>query len=193
MKPRVLFVGDSIRIGYVPHVRERVGEDAVLLEIPENGGDSSRVAAKIERWVAATGPEPLDVVHLNCGLHDIRRPLDSGENQQPLDVYAANLRRILSTLRRITPATVVWATTTPVIEDRHREVKRFVRLNADIDTYNAVALAIMRDEEIPVNDLHRVVLEAGTDDCLSGDGVHMTDVGNAHLADAVTAYLRRLF
>src|SRR5215213_10037927 len=68
--PKVALVGDSIRLGYGPKVAERLKGRAVVLSLEDNGGDSGNVLAHLEEWILREKP---DVVHLNCGLHDLKR------------------------------------------------------------------------------------------------------------------------
>src|SRR5271167_2117354 len=68
--PRVVLVGDSIRLGYAPRVAQRLSGKAVVISPAENGGDSANVLAHLDEWVLRQKP---NVVHLNCGLHDLKR------------------------------------------------------------------------------------------------------------------------
>ena len=82
--PRVVLVGDSIRLGYAPRVAERLSGKAVVISSAENGGDSANVLAHLDESVLRHKP---DVVHLNCGLHDLKRSTPTG-HQVELDRYA---------------------------------------------------------------------------------------------------------
>src|SRR5262245_50346095 len=73
--PKVVLIGDSIRIGYAPRVVERLAGKAAVVSLPDNGGDSGNVLAHLDDWVIREQP---DVVHLNCGLHDLKRSRASG-------------------------------------------------------------------------------------------------------------------
>ncbi len=55
------------------------------------------------------------MIHLNCGLHDIRINRGSYEVQVPLAEYIENVNAIIRLARRRAPV-VIWATTTPVDE-----------------------------------------------------------------------------
>jgi hypothetical protein len=83
--PRVVLIGDSIRLGYAPRVAERLSGKAVVISPAENGGDSANVLAHLDEWVLRHKP---DVVHLNCGLHDLKRSKTKGHHQVELDRYA---------------------------------------------------------------------------------------------------------
>jgi len=186
-KPRVLIVGDSISIGYTPQVAELLAAEAQTLHNPGNGGDSDNVLQNLPGWLAEV---PADVVHLNCGLHDVKFHRDPPRIQVPLERYRDNLRRIVQRLREGGSA-VVWANSTPVIESRHTAVKEFDRFNRDVDAYNAAAEAIVSEARLCINDLHGVVVSAGPETVICEDGVHMREEGSHMLARAVADCLRR--
>ncbi len=170
--PRVVLVGDSIRLGYAARVAERLAGKAVVISPPENGGDSANVLAHLDEWVLRQKP---DVVHLNCGLHDLKRSKADGHHQVELDRYAENLRRIVARIREGTDAALVFADTTPILDERHaKRGADFDRTEADVRKYNAAAIAIMGELGVPVHDLHWVVEqgESGDDARARRDPLH---------------------
>jgi len=182
----VLIIGDSISMGYTPRAAERLADAARVLHNPGNGGDSANVAGQLDAWLTDAAP---GLVHFNCGLHDIKLARDTRIHQVPLHAYRANLVRIVDRLVE-SGATLVWATTTPVIDERHHAAKPFDRHNRDVEEYNGVAADIMARAGIAVNDLHAAVLADGPADLLADDGVHFTEGGYARLADLVADFLR---
>ncbi len=181
--PRIVLVGDSIRLGYAPGVAARLSGKAVIISPAENGGDSANVLTHLDEWVLRQKP---DVVHLNCGLHDLKRARKNGHHQIEIDRYADNLRRIVARIRAGTDAALVFADTTPILDDRHaRREADFDRTEADVRQYNAAAIAVMGELAVPVNDLHWVVEQGGTDRMLGPDGIHYTADGSDRLAEAV--------
>src|SRR5262249_15205189 len=133
--PRIVLVGDSIRLGYAPLVAARLEGKAVVVSSPENGGDSANVLAHLDERVLREKP---DVVHLNCGLHDLKRSRTDGRHQVEPDRYAENLRRIVARIRERTDAALVFADTTPILDDRHaRRGADFDRTEPDLPPYNA--------------------------------------------------------
>ena len=114
--PRIVLVGDSIRLGYAPRVADRLAGKAVVIGSSENGGDSASVLAHLDEWVLRQKP---DVVHLNCGLHDLKRSKKDGRHQVEINEYINNLRKIVSRIREGTDAAIVFADTTPILDDRH--------------------------------------------------------------------------
>ena len=184
---RVLTIGDSISIGYTPFVAEMLTGQAEIGHNPGNGGDSDNVLANMDAWLAEAG---ADVVHLNCGLHDLKVARDTRAHQVPLERYRRNLTEIGRRLAAC-GALPVWASSTAVIDARHNAVKEFDRHNADVDAYNAAAGEIMLAAGIRINDLHAAAIAAGIETVVCDDGVHMTDGGYAILAQAVADCIRK--
>src|SRR4051812_25994632 len=103
---RVILIGDSIRMGYQPIVQHELQGVAEVSGPEQNGGTSRNVRANLEEWVLAAAP---NLVHVNCGLHDIKKPLDSDVFEIPLDEYKENIRDILQRLKN-SGTIVIWAT-----------------------------------------------------------------------------------
>lgn len=90
-KPRVLILGDSISIGYTPHLRTLLEAEAVVVRPtdsrgrPENCAGTAHALRHLDRWLALGGGR-FDVIHFNFGLHDMKR-LDpaTGRNANSLD------------------------------------------------------------------------------------------------------------
>lgn len=182
--PRVLLLGDSISISYTIGVRQRFEDIAHVFRAPDNCRSTRQTLEDLETWL---GAGDWDVIHINCGIHDLtlmdtaHRAAVDGTPQVPLAVYRANLERIFERLSR-TRARLVWATSTPVGDDVA------IRRNEDIDAYNRAAAEVMVRHRVTVNDLHTLVRAHGAP--LWADGVHFTDEGAGHLADAVAAAIR---
>jgi lysophospholipase L1-like esterase len=186
----VILIGDSIRIGYQPTVEQLLGEQAQIWAPKENGGTSANVLAHLDEWVLSRCP---DILHLNCGLHDMKTEFGVSSQGIPLDKYETNLRQIVGRIVEQGSTQLIWAATTPVNEIWHHANKPFDRFEADVLSYNAVACQIMAEYGVPVNDLYQVVMDAGRDQHLTPDGVHFSPPGYALLgqavADAIRAYL----
>jgi lysophospholipase L1-like esterase/dienelactone hydrolase len=186
--PKVLLLGDSIREGYAPLVAKKLEGLAEVIAPKENGGDTANTLKMLDKWLEAGKPV---VVHFNCGLHDLKFGKKTNAFQVPPDDYAKNLKAIAERLRKETPY-VVFATTTPIIDDRHAARKAdFDRFDKDVKTYNERAVKQMLELGIPVDDLYRIVRDGGAAELLGKDGTHYTPEGNERLADAVADCLRR--
>jgi lysophospholipase L1-like esterase len=179
--PRVFLVGDSIAAGYAEAVREHLAGRADVRLRPENGEDSRNLLRRAPAWLAG---EHFDVIHFNCGLHDIKRAHASGQLQVPIKEYEHNLHHIVELLRPYAQV-LIWARITPVKDGQPVAWKGFDRFNRDVDAYNQVADAVMASCGVALNDLHGTVVGAGIDICLSEDGVHMTEAGDRVLGEQV--------
>lgn len=181
MTTTCLLIGDSITGDYAPLVRAELSTVEVI-------GPTENVATSrnLLRLVADLAGRSYSVVHVNCGLHDIKRYRGIERPDVPVDEYGRNVARALDLLRACTPR-LVWARTTPIAAATSQP--DHTRVGTDIAVYNAAADAAVAGRDVVVDDLHRVVVEAGTDRCLLPDGVHMTDYGNRILAHAVAASL----
>lgn len=188
--PKVVLVGDSIRLGYAPHVATQLAGKAVVVSPKPNGGDSSNVLKHLEEWVIREQPA---IVHFNCGIHDTKQAKDSGTFQVPPEQYEANLRQIVSRIRSETKATVIFATTTPILDERAAELRKtatYALSDAATKQYNDIARRVMTELKVPVNDLRRVLPDAETTaELMTTDGVHFTTAGKEKLAAAVSECL----
>ena len=113
--PKVVLLGDSIRLSYTPHVEKALTGQATIISPKANGGDSSRVVKNLDEWAIREQPA---FVHFNCGIHDIKKSKTNGTFQVPPAEYEANLRKIVERLRGETNAVVIFALTTPVGDAR---------------------------------------------------------------------------
>lgn len=186
---KVILVGDSIRMGYQDIVRRELAGEAEVWGPTQNGGNSQKVRENLDEWVISQEPS---VVHLNCGLHDLKKEFGASERAIPLAQYETNVREVLRRLVSETEAKIVWAATTPVNEKWHHENKPFDRFKADVAAYNEVSSAIAIELGIPIDDLFAVIMDAGRDDYLTPDGVHFTEAGCELLGKAVAGLIKGL-
>ena len=183
----VVLIGDSIRMGYQRFVQEELAPSMKICELEGNGGTSTNVLAHLDAWVLSRTPH---IVHLNCGLHDIRRAFDTGEIAVPISLYQANVKEILRKILDHTDAKVIWATTTPVNEAWHHKNKSFDRFEADVLAYNRASVEIAQRLDVRINNLFDVITRAGRDRYLKGDGVHFNEAGCILLGKAVAEAIR---
>jgi lysophospholipase L1-like esterase len=95
-------------------------------------------------------------------------------------------------LRR-TGAKLIWATTTPIAGEvllRPRDRKPVHDFYArDIAGYNAIAAGVMREEGVPIDDLHAAVLPL-LGELQNPNDVHFNEAGSRKLAECVAAAIR---
>jgi lysophospholipase L1-like esterase len=190
-QPKVLLIGDSISIGYLPFVQEIMKGKVAVDRIPlkpngkaENCQGTTNGIANIDRWL---GDTKWDVIHFNFGLHDIKHiKVDSGKNsndpndphQADLKQYKKNLSEIVAKLKA-TGAKLIFATTTPY----PKGTKPYRAFGDDIK-YNKVAKKIMKKNGIAVNDLHAFVFPR-MEQLQKPVNVHFTELGSKALAEQV--------
>lgn len=190
--PKVVLLGDSIRLGYAPLVEKLLAGKAIIVSPKANGGDSANTLKNLEAWAIREQP---DIVHFNCGIHDVKKSKKTGEHQVPAQQYEANLRRIVERLRKETKATVIFATTTPILDERAakgRAKADYELLEASAVQYNGIARKVTQELKVPVNDLRAVMPDTGTrEKLISADGIHFTQEGREKLAAAVAEAISR--
>lgn len=175
--PKVVLVGDSIRLSYAPIVLKQLDDKATVVSPKANGGDSNNVLKNLEQWVIREKPA---VVHFNCGIHDTKHFKATGKFQVSPEQYEANLRKIVEGIRKETDAVVLFATTTPILDDRAaaaRKGRDYELLGSSVEQYNAIARKVMEELNVPVNDLHAAMSKPDrpltTEGLIGKDGVHL--------------------
>ncbi len=78
---KLVLVGDSIRMGYQACVRKELSGLSDVWVPEQNGGNSTNVQKHLDEWIIS---QMADVVHINCGLHDLKRDFDAEETAIPL-------------------------------------------------------------------------------------------------------------
>ena len=189
-KPKILLIGDSIRIAYAPFVRKNLENEAEILEIPTNGEHSRKVKKNLKTWLKKAGAPDISIIHFNCGVHDAKQHYKKTQNYVPLSEYEKNLKKIVEILKKYTTAKLIWATTTPVIYERHSRQKPEYPIGQNLRDYISTAVRIMNTEGIEINDLYNIIIHNSVEECLSEDGIHMADKGNKILVQTVTEKLR---
>jgi lysophospholipase L1-like esterase/dienelactone hydrolase len=187
--PKVVLVGDSLRLVYAPVAARLLSGKADVISVEANGGDSGNVLRNLEEWVIRNKP---DIVHLNAGLHDLKVSKQTRQYQVPVDQYKENLRSIERIIREGTTARLIFACTTPILDERHSgRGEEFDRFERDVRRYNETAFNSMKDLGVPVDDLHWIVEKGGTAALLDKDGTHYTPEGYELLGRAVADCVSR--
>ena len=204
----LLLLGDSIRVGYCGFVKEILNGRANVFFPEDNCRFAQYTLRELQRWVADY-PE-IDIVHWNNGLWDSAHLSVSGcgddgeaagvtmkpanvtadyrydeEAVTPPDIYEYMLNRVAVRIRQLCPeAEVIFATTTPVIEE---EATNIYRSNAEVDLYNDIARKVMQKHGIAVNELGDFARTLSKE--YRQDWVHYNADGNKLLAEEIVDFL----
>ena len=189
MAIRVLLIGDSIRAHYQEEVKEQLGEAYEVMTPQVNCRFSSYVLNSLRFWLAEC-PNP-DIIHWNAGLWDTAILYHEDGCFTALEEYVANMKKILRELKK-TGATIIFATTTPVSDDK----KLFpgpmppAHDNADIVRYNEAVLQEFEKENVIVNDLFSLI-NVEKKRYLKDDKIHPNEEGCKLLGKAVADIIRK--
>jgi len=176
--PRVLLIGDSVSIGYTLPVRDLLKGKANVHRILCNGQSTGIGLSRLPQWL---GTGKWDVIHFNFGLHDAKQ-LPEGIHHTDLDVYEKNLREIVKQLQA-TGAKLIFATTTPVPDGGNLSP---IRRMDDISKRNEVAVKVMKENGVAIDDLYTVILPRQAELQRPHD-VHFQKEGSELLGKAVAA------
>ena len=209
----LLLLGDSIRMGYDSFVQEKLSGRMNVYFAEENGRFIQYTLRELSNWKAKLSwPDDIDVVHWNNGLWDIlhlnANPTgcdreDIGEtlapenpsqkirfDKDPLtppDMYRYMVGRVFTRIRQLFPrAEIIFATTTPVIEEL---ITTAYRSNAEIELYNQIAREELISRGVRINELGKFSREHCSE--LHRDWVHYTDEGSDKLAGEIVDFLEQ--
>ena len=165
-RKKIVVIGDSISLGYGPHLKEilkdefdyatkNTNADAGNLDFPTgpNGGDSQMVLNYL-RTVQADKNFRADLMLLNCGLHDIKSDRKTAKVVFDSKQYALNLDTIFRLMRKM-KLPVIWVKTTPVNDSIHNSKNiGFYRYNKDVVRYNQISDSLCQKYKVTVIDLY---------------------------------------
>ncbi len=186
---KIFLIGDSIRYGtwdksspgYGIYVKEKLKDRADVFAPDDNCRFAQYTLRYLHEWARALDGGAVDTVHWNNGLWDVAR-ICGDEPLTPVDVYVGMLKRVYARIRQLFPqAKVIFATSTPVLEER--AYTDFYRRNAEIQKYNERAKELMRSLDVEIDDLYAVA--AAWDESAYTDWVHFNARACEALADAV--------
>ena len=116
----------------------------------------------------------VDILLVNCGLHDIRKDRVTGKIQVPEEEYAKNLEDIIKLGKEIAKE-FIWISSTHVDDNLHQQRKEgCYRYNKDVIRYNEIANDIMKKNGIRIIDLYKFTYNLKNDN-MYRDHVHYTD------------------
>lgn len=184
---KIVLIGDSIRMGYDKYVKEALSSVAEVYYPAENCRFSVNVLRFIHEWQSNGGwGDDVDLVHWNAGLWDALE-LFGDEPLNPISAYAQIVPRIHKRIRMLFPkAKIVFATSTPVLEDKCHE--NFRRHNSTIKAYNKAAIDALDGTDTVINDLYGIC--ASAPESYHSDSVHYyTDEGTKLIGDKVLSVI----
>ena len=175
---KIVLIGDSIRlVGYGPMLEEELKKEGHEVFQPE---DNCRFAQYTLRLLFDFQEQikGADIIHFNTGLWDVCNINGDEYNFSPIEEYKFNLTRVVKWLLKVTPH-VIFSTTTPVWEN-HPYNK-----NSDIEEYNRVAMEIMKENNVKVNDLYAIFKDNIHTYIREDDLIHLTEKGSKTAMDAI--------
>lgn len=202
---KVLLIGDSIRLGYEPAVKEALSGEYDVWGPEENCrfakytlNELGRIFEAFSNGTAKECDEALlqptntadgdiiypDIIHWNNGLWDTSIVCEEDGAFTPIDEYISYMAKILRELRKVTDK-VIFATTTPVKPINPNQK------NEIITEYNKRIIEFMKNEGVMINDLGARVSE-DKDRFISGDNIHLSEDGKKMCADAIAECVRKI-
>ena len=189
---KVLLLGDSIRMGYQQYVREALAGEYDVRYPEDNGRFAAYTLWQLNQELKHN-PD-IALVHFNNGYWDMNVEAPMTEAIHPVEEYVSFLRRIVALCRQC-GVTVVFATTVPILEDGAAGDNTGVQgtinyKNEWVTAYNAAAVRLMTELQVPVNDLYALCME---DDrrYKCEDLLHLSEEGSRRCADRVAEYIRK--
>jgi hypothetical protein len=184
--PKALLIGDSISIGYTPHVVVALKGKVDVRHHKGNAQHTGTGQKMLDRWLGETD---WDVIHFNWGLWDLcyrhpqskeqgRRDKERGTLTTSFEQYEKNLDQLAARLKKA-KAKLIWAHTTTVPKG---EAGRKV---GDDDKYNEAAARVMKKHGIEINDLNALTDSFPADFSVRPGDVHYKTEGSKKLGQAV--------
>jgi lysophospholipase L1-like esterase len=177
--PNVLIIGDSISLGYTPHVAKMLNGLAVVKHSAGNAGPTMKGVANIDKWL---GEGKWDVILFNFGLWDMygwwceKIDRSPAEYEKRLDALAVRLKK--------TGAKLVWAATTPACPEPEKRFKVMVSPAAEAK-YQATARRVMKKHGIQVCDLYAFMKLTEAQYAIAKNDVHFNKDGKKALGRQV--------
>lgn len=207
---KVLLLGDSIRTGYAPFVRDLLDGKAEVFIPDANGAFLQNTLRFLQDWQADLGLTDgnVDIIHWNNGLWDcghlgvgktfeltcesaVVTNADSHnvyeeESLTPPDIYAYFLDRVYRRIKTLFPkAKVIFALTTNIMDEELPGV--LMRKNSEIREYNRIAMDVLSKYGVEFNDLYSFTEKLGAG--YRRDWVHFNDEGSYLIAQEVARHL----
>ena len=178
--PRLMLIGDSIRMNYQPVVEKELAGEFEVVAPEENCRFAKFALNELERWFEACG-EP-DIIHWNIGLWDSAVVCKEDGMFTPPEEYLHYMSRIQRELFKHTDK-VIFATTTPVLPGSLNQHIEY------IESLNRIIVPFMQEQGVAINDLYRL-LKSRESELQSPDCIHLNPLGQQVLGKAVADAVR---
>lgn len=174
--PRILLIGDSIANGYLEPVRKALeGKANIDAWITPTSQGDKRLPTIVEDILKQ---HDYAIVHFNLGLHGWQKGRIPEGQFEPLT------HALVQALKKGAPkAKLIWATITPVTE-KGAPGKLNAEIQPTIDQHNSMALKVMTEEGVAINDLGSLMMKNLP--LAAGDMFHWKKEGMALIVTAVT-------
>jgi hypothetical protein len=150
----VIILGDSVSIGYTPHVAAHLSDKALVQHSPwggDGGAEETHYGWKCLEYLLAAPdgtPQRPDVLFFNFGLHNTGAGGTPGQSGSIAD-YAPYLDKIAQRIVSLDNVKVIFGITTPEMCS--------AQTDAVVMSNNKAAVAIMAKYKIPTVDLHSAI------------------------------------
>lgn len=167
--------------------------EAQVFHNPGNAQHTGTGLKKIEWWI---GNEDWDIIQFNWGLWDLcyrhpdsklygNRDKENGTLTYTVTEYAANLDSIVSKIKSLTDAHLIFVTTSYVPEEEGG------RFQEDPVLYNKAALKVMKKYDIEVNDIYEKSRSIHKTHGLGKDDVHFSEEGYEKISQIIARSLKK--
>ena len=163
--PQVLIIGDRVYQQAASAVAKELKPKAKVVFAKLPSAEPVNSTSVRQSLGSLLGEEKWAVIHFNVGLGDLvyRAPgmksfrvlpsTAGGVRATTPEQYEANLRQLVGKLKK-TGAKLIWASTTPI---RSSKTSTF-DLGSE-QAYNEIASRVMKENEVPINDMYSYVSE----------------------------------
>lgn len=172
--PRVLLIGDSILNGYqaqvVAALKGKANVDAWVNPYHQSDNVNRLLGEVLDNG-------PYDVIHFNMGLHGWAKGRIADGTFEPLT------RAYVEVIQKKLPkAKIIWASSTPVtVKGKPTELDP--EINPIIIEHNRMAAKVMKEMNVPVNDLYSLMVPQLT--LAAGDQFHWKKDAYQMMAKAI--------
>lgn len=185
-KKKVFLIGDSIRQGYAPFVRECLAGKYDVVFPDENCRNTQYVITSLRTWANMfENKDDVVAVTFNCGHWDIAHFNGDEKSLTAPQEYAGNIRRIARQLKAFFPCAKIMFVTTSPMAPGNKSYHFNPRTNEEIKAYNALALSVCQEEGIPTKDLYAFMEHWGAE-CYQ-DYAHPTSACSRILGEEVAS------